>query len=418
MQHEIVYYKLYELVLDDKKLDAKNLKSVGFNVLQIAELIARGVIKKTGFMTYALSDYSHLFSYGKHLYEILLYDKSEKAMDLYFSKYPNDIESYYNFILMAIKHGNYDKVKNTCNKILLLNDLENRHNALVLLSILKYLVNLDNRTNSLLNVFKDEELTNPNISEYELNIIKGKISTGYNIFISSEKEDNIYSQVINELFLEVLKEKRNIDNNINLLIRRRDFDSAREYFKEKSMAHSLTNKHMAMFHILTALNDIKDSRIIPKPKLGEDTNLYAEILNNNFKRALEMIQELCVIQGEDVNENTLVIVLREVLEVINEIEKSKNISKWDYLRQMHSSSNTEFHEIAKSIEDNSLSYEDSLLYKLVCAKYYYENDEYIKYSKLMKEVFNAPNKTSRVWKRLKALDNLNKKQENNMPIAK
>ena len=130
-------------------------------------------------------------------------------------------------------------------------------------------------------------------------------------------------EVEKELLLEVIIHTRQYGKIYDDYARNNELKKLKDILDEEYKKKNLSLSNEYLYHVLNKYLEIKETRIIPEIKNTNTKTTFHAISNNDFKKALKLIQDYTA--AKEFNKgNALYIMLEKINELIDNINKDKN----------------------------------------------------------------------------------------------
>ena len=304
---------LYDLVIKDSELTSKLLRK---NKLNIKELINKRVIEKVKYKNileilkgrkYIFIDKKGLLLYGKSLI-----NKDNNKAKLCLSKCLEFKDSYINLMYIYLLENNYQESYNYFSNIY---DDKNKDDNfyLYLFSLI-----LDTNKKVLIEDIKDDDTSINMIKELIYNY---KFNEALLLINKLNYDNKIVILLLNKIISII---KSNLSDDINL-VKNKQYDLLITNLEERRGKRRLTQVESYTLTLCRILLELKVSEVIPLIIESNSENPFEAIRNRDYKRALDLEERYCRLNGYTRSDNILFLLLREINKEISNIEEISKI---------------------------------------------------------------------------------------------
>lgn len=397
---------LYKMLINGFTLNNNTLRVYGFSEGEIEELISRRIIEPTQDKSYKLVYVDKLRKYGISLLLQGKFKEADTCFQICYEEAPTGKNICLQVMLSAIKKGDFQKAFE------IFTNLEKNHPErnsasnnlyLYLLSIIspvpeEYI----ERTRQIES--KDIALTYTVGTKVENEIRKAIAQNKFayackliNERMQREKEYSVKFELLRALVIEAIEWNKRFRTKLSYLIENEKYDEVVSVLLKEQSKRRLSEQETNILLVAHAIVSVLKTKIIPTPTINDTNNMQEAIIDNNFALALKINEEFLEFNNINKDENLVHILLTKLISVIEETKakekarvKDKQLAEVEELAYYISSLKL---PLDKAVKQIGLMHEQVLLIKLIYARYYYIESNYISGDILVAEVEADSRKT-------------------------
>lgn len=344
--------KLYQEVIEGKKLTTKELNSYGFNSKDLKKLIEEGKLERVKIGLYRFIDAKALFIEGKKYLKTKEYGKSNLYFEKSYELDNTNLKVAFELFVDSIVAKDYDKTLKYYEVLV------NTKNPYYIPDYYTYLYLLNSITELPKNYQEQvKKMTLADISLYtndkrykdtlsQNKIRKSIISKNFkfalkqlNDFTQKQKENTIYDILLRTLIIEAI-EKENIERaNIIKLLKEKNYQEIINLLKEKEQRETLSYLEQNIIKLSETIISIINKKEIPLIDNTYTENIYEAIQRNNYELAYQINKSNSQKYNINIDNDILNILLTEIKNLTKtkeepKIENKKNIEITDIINDL------------------------------------------------------------------------------------
>lgn len=297
------FAKIFNILRKTKKISYEKLCELGMNDTLLNNLIDCNVLTCDEENNYIINDVEELIYFGRYLLEKKEYAGANEAFTCAYETDPTNYEVNYQLFYRCLikdigqfsfKH--FDVIYDNMKK----NGRDSEANYYLFL-----LGNLYELPEKYKYTFDTIELDDMLVDNYDKDsVFKNKfrkyifLNSYFNVNkLLDEKYNGVKSKDIEfedkvekELVLKWLVKNRNLNKSITELLKKEDYDELKNILDKENEHRFLSTSNKYLLKLVNSYIEMKNTGIVPEV-MGEGSNTYEAIDNNNYKLAIRLLFE-------------------------------------------------------------------------------------------------------------------------------
>lgn len=328
MEYNFATKYIFEKTIDYEEIKLEDLYYKGIYQIDIDILVKEKIIEINDGKVILIA-VNELENYGERLFETRNYSRARECFMRCDVLSHDTLKSYYYLFLDSINTECYDEALEYYLKNIL--EMESCHeNGNYFLYLLSMVTDLSCELKDRLDSIRLEDIyiKDENIDIRILNEINNtrKMAWNHNFYQAKQNHSDVsikYSKIsiqdkiIGALLNKILKNQSQIKSNILDLVKKKDYESLIDYLSNLKLNKRISKNDECLLFLLSEMSKIKNSDYVPEPVFSNSNNLFDLIYNYDFKKALTISTEILTKRNVDLAENSLNIVLREIVSLVD-----------------------------------------------------------------------------------------------------
>lgn len=414
--------KLLDKLIIEKEITKETLNACHITKEEKKMLLSEGILLKYDRTYYKFNNHKMLYDYGNYLLKKQDYIKASMCFEYIKTMLSNSRSELYQVFKKSLQNKDYEKAKTIYKKMTKINSNFQKSEINLYLYLLNIITDLDEELNEKAKQLTYEDVCiNKNDNRYQkitpYNRIRTAIITNHLEYakillleLSKNNEQIISEEIIKLLTFEAADVIKNDKKILHTFIEEKNYEEAIAKLNNISKKMSLTLGQTYTLKLLEELLKIKETNSVPHEKYSDQENIFAQIDNNNYEKALLLSYEHC----QKFDETTdIYLLLKEIVKCINEIKSEKNKSFIENYNKYYGI--WDFEELDEYIKQTNKSIEKACLdfgyledyvskvYLIYAQKYLEKGDirEAKKYLELYENYIMQTEETEEIYKNLK-----------------
>lgn len=325
--------KLYDVVVNEIKIDKNQLKHIGIADEELTKLIKDDVLELTTPNEYKFTAVNKLLHYANELKQEGNITKALKCLITCQKLFPENRQVLLHLLLIYIRQNKQEEIYN----ILKLLDITDDKNSISENNLILYLLEQVNKIpkeyRERVKKIELDDLIIKNIYEYQnpsaqnrmrKHIIERKFNKADTVMrneLNGCFRYQIEKEVIFTLLTQTIELKKKINIYIKTLIDNKNYSQLASYLEKKHSIKKLNLYEAYLYKISSAIIRIKKVNKIPKATITETTSLKDAIIGNNYRLALKLINQTTPELTNQEEVNNVLTLLKTINSLITQIIK-------------------------------------------------------------------------------------------------
>ena len=422
--------KIYQRIIYGIVLTKEVLETDGFTESEIQELVDTNVLRMDKDEKYHLTSAKGLYQYGV---ELLVNQKPIESRMCFRKSHdidPNDKEICLQLFLIELKMRRYKDAIRMFNKIESISTPEDKYDNNLYLYLLSYITELPEEYAIRVKTMDFDDLVeispdaNPRENYIRRSVVKSKFTFAFQKtteLLHYARKYNPRYEVLKELFLQTLIQEKEFKKSLLVLSKKGQYEEILNLLSKKQTQKQLSVLERTIYMLVKNIINIQTNRLVPSVNRDRYKTTYDAIAHNDFNLAKELNDEFLYDKKETRENDTISILLDAILELISEIELEEPeplLSTEEVTKEQQCQEETptfieynqelkETEELAYYLQSENISIKDAsknlgirpeqiLLIKLIYARDYYIESNYVMGDLLVKEVSASNHLTPKI----------------------
>ncbi len=319
-------HKLYDLSINNDQLKTENLYKIGFNKHDLNKLINDKILIRVKRGTYKFIDVDSLYDYSVYNYKIKDFNKALLCLIAC-----NKLDSN-NILIMkklALAYNKLNKEKEFINVIYQIIENENvsQSDKNLYLLMLSNITNVKEEYQGIVDEMKLEDILLSDDNYLENSFRKSIYERDFRSALNKLKEiiyldgDNEYdnNNKLVKRFLNLIQTNiRNLYVNTSFLAKEKDYERLKYKLNKSTNFVSSSYYYSTIKNLVDDIIEIQNTDTIPPIRHEDNTNdVYYAINCKDYKLALEIQQNSVKIKNHSLDDNALVILLKQINNIMD-----------------------------------------------------------------------------------------------------
>lgn len=359
--------KLYQGVIEGKKLTTKELNSYGFNSKDLKKLIDEGKLERVKIGLYQFLDSGILFALGKEYINMKDFDKADLCFEKCYQLDNSNMIALYAIFKKSIQNKNYSETIQYYEILSSTNNPYYKQEYNLYLHLLNTITDLPKKHQEQAKRIRLADIilfTNDRRYKSVLsqnNIRKSIINKNFtfalhqlNDLTRKHQENTIYDVVLRSLLIEAIEKQKLETKKILQLTQDKKYQEIINFLNLKKQKENLSITEKSIINLSETIIYIKKSKKIPTKNIENTDNIYEAIYGNNYELALKINIDNSIKYNLDNTNNIIYILLNEISnltkEILNEKKQTEENEKIESLNKV----NITFSDIISYLYENNI----------------------------------------------------------------
>ena len=406
--------ELYKILIKGLALTKEILNIHNFTEYEIDTLLKENIIKEIEPDKYTLVSVDDMYKYGVYLELMKQPKQSENCFRRCYKIDPTNRKVCMHIMLIEIKRKNYIAVEKLFPVLEEINKESHKEDNKLYQFLLGVILYYNKEYSEKIKDVEYDEVLIPNKENnpeiYKQNAIRMAIVKQKYPYATKQLNDlirenvtyNIEYELLKELIIHALRVNNKFKYKLQVSALNKEYENIKTLLENKAKNQFLGNMETYILNTTESILHIIKTNEIPEITCYDTPYLYEALLGNNFKLARTINSDFIKRLNQNPNEDTLNILLNDIIERIQIIELSNHTEKTTQKEEpiiKKTSNLTPEEELAYYIKESNMTVnkaiktmgilpEQATIIKLIYARDYFCEGKYEQGNRLLEEINN------------------------------